>query len=148
MPDRDLISARAAPPLRRIVLALAAMLALPLSSYVSGSSLGAYRMFTEVRQYRLELEAVQAGGARAAVPLELLGPHLGLDARRLILPASQLTFGETAASLLGGGLTDLAELACRLSPGAGRVRASLVQRSLTRALPEARAEVVCGAHAR
>jgi hypothetical protein len=148
MPDRDLTSARAAPPLRRVVLALAAMLALPVSSYVSGSSLGSYRMFTDLRQYRLELEAVQAGGARAAVPLELLRPHLGLDARRLILPASQPMFGETAASLLGGGLTDLAELACRLAPGATRVRASLVQRSLSRALSEAHAEVVCGGRAR
>jgi hypothetical protein len=118
------------------------MAALPISSYVTSSSVGSYRMFSDPHHYSLALHVLEPDGARE-VPLSLLGPHLGLDARRTLLPATQPVFGETAASLLVGGLPDLAELTCRLSPGATRARALLTRIDLTGKVSQTQAEYDC-----
>lgn len=134
-----------APPMRHITLVLAAMLALPVTSYLSGSTVGSYRMFTTMLRYRLSLTAITAAGRRTELPLAELSPHLGADARRTVMRASQPVLGETGAELLAGGLDDLGALGCKLAARATRVEVVLERRAQDVALPDARVAVSCAA---
>jgi hypothetical protein len=143
MPDRDLEgSAASAPPTLRIAATLACMLALPLASYVTGSTVGSFRMFSDPHHYMLILHTLEAGQSRQ-LALSTLAPNLGLDARRWILSASQPTYGETAASLLAGGLDDLTRLVCRTEPAAQRAHAQLRSIDLRGASVDTHAELDC-----
>ena len=133
-----------APPFRRITLALVAMVALPVSSYVTGSTVGAFRMFTDLVRYRLQIDAVDAGGAVHPVAPESLARHLGRDARRIIVPAGKPIYGETAASLLASGLPDLGRLVCRLTPSARVVHVTLERDAVDGPLPPLKRDVTCG----
>jgi hypothetical protein len=131
------------PPTARILAVLSAMLVLPVSSYLTGGTVGSYRMFTDLMEYRIELRIVDASGQSRALPLAALGPHLGRDAGRVILPAARFVFGETAASLAVGGLGDLGRLACAVSLDAESVDAFMARRTVKGPLPGAYAKVDC-----
>jgi hypothetical protein len=120
------------------------MLALPVSSYWTGSTVGSYRMFTDLVHYHVELWRVGASGARQIIELAELAPHLGREARRIILPAAHRATGETAAELLVAGRQDLARLGCTLHPQARSVEIIVQRRALRGELRIDRSELRCG----
>jgi hypothetical protein len=75
----------------------------------------------------------ESGGARRYLPLEALAPHLGRDARRVIVNATDWFVGETQMRLLASGLADLGELACAVEPGARDVHVVLERHSVQHA---------------
>jgi hypothetical protein len=90
----------------------------PLWLRIAGSTLGSYGMFTAPVAYRLELSAESRAGETLRIPIQTLAPHLGHDARRVILPASAGFVGETQVTLMAEGLGDIGRLACKLEPSA------------------------------
>jgi len=119
------------------------MLALPLSSYATGRTVGSYRMFTDLVRYHLELTRVGASGSRTPIALAELSPHLGLEARRIILPAAHGATGETAAELLAAGRDDLARVGCALHPEAFAVEVIVQRRALSDPPRTDRSVVTC-----
>jgi hypothetical protein len=124
------------------VLTLAALL--PLLLRFAGQNLGSFGMFTGFERCRLHVLRRGADGSVAPLLLARLAPHLGRDARRVILPAEEGATGETQVGLLAGGLDDLARLACAVDAGAISVELRLERSRLDgRALPGASASRSC-----
>src|SRR5262249_19572558 len=123
---------------------LAALAAWPLLFRLGGSTVGSFGMFTGFVRYRLSVRALGPDGAAADVPLFRLAPHMGRDARRIIVPAAAGAFRETHVALLASGLDDLGRLACRTEGAASAIDVRLARWRLDgTALPEARARVDC-----
>jgi hypothetical protein len=95
-----------------VVLALAP----PFVLRAFGSGVGSFSMFTGPVRYHLRIIVERPDGGREQFPVRALEPHLGRDARRIVLPAEQWFVGETHAELVAGGLDDLGLLVCRLRP--------------------------------
>jgi hypothetical protein len=124
---------------------LGLMLVLPVAHALGTPGVGSFSMFTRTVRYRLRLAVEGPSGPPALVSLDALAPHLGRDARRVLLPARRFVLGETDAELLAGGLGDLARLLCRLRPDAVHAVVVLERQSLEgAALPSARARERCG----
>jgi hypothetical protein len=148
--DRDLNAAAVASPRvprACIVLALLLSAALPALSTVTGSSVGAFRMFTDLTHYHLTVHRMSDPGAWSVVPLDRLAPHLGRDARRVILPAQQWALGETNSELLAGGLEDIGRLVCELERDARAVEVTLFRERTDGSLPRVAVRVPCAAGA-
>lgn len=103
-------------PLRRCGLVVLLLLASvpPLLLQVFGDGPGSFAMFTRPERYRLRLLTTRADQSRRYVPLSRLAPHLGKDARRVVLEASDWYVGETHVALLASGLGDLGRLVCEI----------------------------------
>ena len=112
------LSAR--PPERLIAVLLLATLALPLAALFGVTEVGGFRMFTRFIEYRVLLFTQADGEPPRRLPAERLMPHLGRDARRILGFAYDFIPGEAAATLVDGGLPDLARLGCKLDPNAAR----------------------------
>lgn len=113
-------------------LALLVLLATlpPLLLQAAGIGVGSFSMFTEPERYRLRVVVEHENGTKRYLPLAELAPHLGSDARRVIVSASDWYVGESHIALLAGALTDVAVLACRLEPSAARVSVLLETNSV------------------
>ena len=133
-----------APPMWRILAALVVCAALPIASYVTGSTIGAFRMFTDLTRYQLAIDVDTARG-RQPFALERLSPHLGRDARRIILPAVRPVIGETSSELLAGGLGELGRLVCALERGSRSIELTLRRQRAEGSLPVLRRKVECPA---
>lgn len=129
-------------PHGRILFGVVFVAALPVASYATGETVGAFRMFTDLTEYRLIIDVVSPEGRRN-MPLNRLAPHLGRDARRVILPAAQGFVGETNSELLAAGLDDLGRLVCALERDASSVELSLGRRRAEGPLPARRAQTAC-----
>ena len=60
-------------------------------------------MFTRPSWVRLRIEVVSGDGRARALSAAELAPHLGSDARRIVVPALHGTAGETALELMESG---------------------------------------------
>ena len=101
-------------------------------------------MFTRFVQYRIAVRFTQSDGVAAVFPMSRFSPHLGRDARRIILSADRWILGETAAFLLADGISDLGRLGCRLEPTARTFDVLLERRWLDQQpLSDVRALVIC-----
>ena len=129
-------------PHARILFGVVFVAALPVASYATGETVGAFRMFTDLTEYRLTLDVVSPQGRRN-VPLSRLAPHLGRDARRVILPAARGFVGETNSELLAAGLEDLGRLVCALEADASSVELLLHRRRAEGPMPPRREHVAC-----
>jgi hypothetical protein len=123
--DSDL-SAR--PPERLIAVLLVATLVLPLLALFGVTEVGGFRMFTRFVEYRVALFTEMPGGPPRRMAAERLMPHLGRDARRVVGFAYDFVPGEAAATLIEGGLFDLALIGCKLDPTATRAIAVFERR--------------------
>ncbi|MGC4086858.1 MAG: hypothetical protein QM756_02960 [Polyangiaceae bacterium] len=129
-----------------LLAAALAMFVLPLAWRLSGTTVGTFAMYTHPSFYRLRLIAYAPNRERELIPLAELGPHLGRDARRIVLPAVAWTMGETHQELLQAGLDDLGRLGCRLRPSAREVVSVLDRDTLAHtALAPLISRVVCEA---
>ncbi len=140
--------ARAATKAPAAVVPLAALaLLLSLALQLGGANAGAFKMFTDPVRYRVRLHAVSADGKRTPFRLSRLEPHLGRDARRVVVRAEEWFVGETQVTLLGDGLEDLGELACRVEPRVQKFELALERRSIEFTSPDVRlARVTCDEH--
>ena len=116
--------------MRRPLALCAALLVLPLASYLGLTGVGSHRMFTRPFQYRLRITAYEHDGLPVSIAPRALAPHLGRDARRVIAPAGDFTTGETTASLLPDTLDEIADLVCAGHRGAAQVEVQLDRRTL------------------
>ena len=135
---------------RDLALAALCLAALgPVLTRVGGAKIGSFGMFTEHERCRLTVTREAADGTHAAVPIAHLAPHLGRDARRVILPAGEGAIGETQIGLLAGGLDDIGRLVCAIEPGARAAEVALQRFRLDgRPLASGEARVPCGVSAR
>jgi hypothetical protein len=106
-----------------LALVCAMLCAPPLWAAGGGSGVGGFRMFTKVEWVRLTIELRDRDQLARRLGAAELSPHLGRDARRIVLPALNGFSGETAVVLLAEGLPDLARLACQI----GRAPSARVQ---------------------
>jgi hypothetical protein len=135
-------------PLLLILLAAVALLS-PLAIRAAGGTAGAFMMFTQPMRFRLRVIAVGSDGRQSLLELARLGPHLGNDARRILLPAEDWQVGETQLALLATALRDIGELACKLEPNATRCDVVLELHSVEhRSHDGKRVRVSCGAPSR
>jgi len=126
------------------IVALAVLASAPVWLRVGGSTLGSFGMFTAPVAYRLQLTAENSAGETHQIPIASLAPHLGRDARRVILPAGSGFVGETQVTLMADGLDDLGRLACKLEARARMVVVRLERSKLDRSpLPPASSRVSC-----
>lgn len=97
-----------------VLAALSLALVLPPFGRLAGlPGVGSYSMFSNLGEYRLSVEMETASAPRR-LDLRELGPHLGNDARRVLLPGSRWRSGETSVELLAGALQPIGDLVCRL----------------------------------
>ncbi len=118
-------------------------IALPVLSYATGSTLGAFRMFSRLTFYRLDVEVLTSDGGWQHFDLDRLSPHLRRDARRNILGGARRGVGEVHVELLTSGLPDIGKLVCELDAQAEQVRLTLRTQSADRAQRRVEEHVSC-----
>lgn len=131
------------PPGAVLLFLVVLVVALPAARLAGLTLVGGFAMFTEPVEYRLRVTALDRGGRARAVSPRDFGSHLGRDARRVIGPSGRFMLGEASATLLAGGLEDIARLACALDERAQRVEVVLERRRGARELRLARARSDC-----
>jgi hypothetical protein len=137
---------RALPRRGALVVLLALACAPPLLLQAFGDGPGSFAMFTRPERYRLRVLSTRADRSRVYVPLARLAPHLGKDARRIIIEAEDWYVGETHVALLASGLGDLGRLVCQLEQDALTVDVVLERASiLHEPKPTQVEQVSCGA---
>lgn len=115
------------PPWRTIAAVCAALLVLPLSSAAGLGEIGGYRMFSRLRPVELRIVAVEADGSVSRPGPGALEPHLGPDARRILLAALRgRAMGDAAESGARAALPQIAELVCAQRTGRQRVDVELI----------------------
>lgn len=109
-----------------LALLVAIMVGPPIAHRLGAPGVGSFSMFTDIREFRVLLRTGAPPLPPRQLPMSILAPHLGRDARRLLTGAGRFVLGETQIDLLAaGGLADLTELACALRPDAARAEAVL-----------------------
>jgi len=122
-----------APRSALLLLVTTLVLGSPLLLQAFGEGPGSFSMFTRPERFRLRILLETPTGNRP-LPVAALGPHLGRDARRIILPAAKGFVGETHVSLLRDDLGSLSKLACELAPDARRAHVILERYRVTNEL--------------
>lgn len=107
-----------AAPLWRARAVALALVALPVAGLLAGPGVGSWRMFSEPVRYGVQLSA-RVDGEWRELPPEHWKPHLGKDARRVLVRDG---VGDTTARLVPGAAPELAQLACFVEPRAAVTR--------------------------
>jgi hypothetical protein len=117
-------------------------LVLPAASWLDGSGRFAWTMFSKSASYRLEIDVVDAGGARRAVEPGALAARAGPSARPFLSGARYFRHAPVA-STFRHHLAEVGSLACA-EPGAVSVEISLFERpTLDADVRETHAAITC-----
>jgi hypothetical protein len=108
------------------LVALVALMVAPVVAHQLGApGVGAFSMFTEIREMRLRIRTGAPPRAPEPMSVRTLVPHLGRDARRVLAGADRFGPAETQVELLASGLDDVARLVCAVRPLAARAEVVL-----------------------
>lgn len=104
----------------------ALLLANALLGFSSSTGVGSFRMFTRLAEYHLAIISERSDGPHHWTPASL-EPHLGRDARRVLLPMMVGTWTETHGRLAMGSVEQMASWACEADPDADFVTVRVIE---------------------